>query len=90
MGGWATVLRVALVAQLTPSLSLSFPPLPLQCYYLGATKDAATRMVSEVSRPLSSHIPVSKICEKLKKKDSQICDLRYGETHAHTDAHCEF
>lgn len=49
------------------------------CYYLGATSDAATRMVSEVSRPLSHHVPVSKICEKLKKKDSQICELRYEQ-----------
>lgn len=49
------------------------------CYYLGATPDAATRIVGEVSRPLSNHIPVSKICEKLKKKDGQICELRYEQ-----------
>ncbi|XP_066579782.1 cerebral dopamine neurotrophic factor [Amia ocellicauda] len=47
------------------------------CYYLGATIDAATKMTSEVTRPMSSHVPVQKICEKLQKKDSQICDLRY-------------
>lgn len=28
---------------------------------------------------MSHHIPVEKICEKLKKKDSQICELKYGE-----------
>ncbi|XP_061730979.1 mesencephalic astrocyte-derived neurotrophic factor [Nerophis ophidion] len=49
------------------------------CYYIGATSDAATKMVNEVSRPLSNHVPVVKICEKLKKKDSQICELRYDK-----------
>lgn len=36
-------------------------------------------MINEVSRPMSHHVPVDKICEKLKKKDSQICELKYGE-----------
>ncbi|CAF93651.1 unnamed protein product [Tetraodon nigroviridis] len=49
------------------------------CYYIGATSDAATKMINEVSRPMSHHVPVEKICEKLKKKDSQICELKYGE-----------
>ncbi|XP_005992730.1 mesencephalic astrocyte-derived neurotrophic factor [Latimeria chalumnae] len=49
------------------------------CYYLGATKDAATKMVREVSNPMSYHVPVEKICEKLKKKDSQICELKYDK-----------
>ncbi|KAJ8395667.1 hypothetical protein AAFF_G00029040 [Aldrovandia affinis] len=47
------------------------------CYYLGATRDAATRITLEVTRPMSSHVPVGKICERLQKKDSQICELRY-------------
>ncbi|KAJ7329504.1 hypothetical protein JRQ81_015678 [Phrynocephalus forsythii] len=47
------------------------------CYYLGATSDAATKIISEVSRPMSAHVPVSKICEKLKKADIQICELTY-------------
>ncbi|XP_018602356.1 mesencephalic astrocyte-derived neurotrophic factor isoform X2 [Scleropages formosus] len=47
------------------------------CYYIGATSDAATKITNEVSKPLSSHIPVDKICEKLKKKDVQICELKY-------------
>lgn len=50
-----------------------------QCYYIGATSDAATKMINEVSKPMSYHVPVEKICEKLKKKDSQICELKYGE-----------
>uniref|UniRef100_A0AAA9S0E4 Cerebral dopamine neurotrophic factor n=1 Tax=Bos taurus TaxID=9913 RepID=A0AAA9S0E4_BOVIN len=47
------------------------------CYYLGATKDAATKILSEVTRPMSVHMPAAKICEKLKKMDSQICELKY-------------
>lgn len=49
------------------------------CYYIGATSDAATKIINEVSKPMSHHIPVEKICEKLKKKDSQICELKYVE-----------
>ncbi|XP_034387721.1 mesencephalic astrocyte-derived neurotrophic factor [Cyclopterus lumpus] len=49
------------------------------CYYIGATSDAATKMINEVSKPLSHHVPVEKICEKLKKKDGQICDLKYDK-----------
>ncbi|XP_077182037.1 mesencephalic astrocyte-derived neurotrophic factor [Paroedura picta] len=49
------------------------------CYYIGATSDAATKIINEVSKPLSNHIPVEKICEKLKKKDSQICELKYDK-----------
>nr|XP_020027092.1 cerebral dopamine neurotrophic factor [Castor canadensis] len=47
------------------------------CYYLGATKDAATKILSEVTRPMSVHMPAVKVCEKLKRKDSQICELKY-------------
>nr|XP_060632149.1 cerebral dopamine neurotrophic factor [Anolis sagrei ordinatus] len=47
------------------------------CYYLGATNDAATKIITEVSRPMSAHVPVTKICEKLKKTDIQICELKY-------------
>ncbi|KAJ7999326.1 hypothetical protein DPEC_G00193220 [Dallia pectoralis] len=49
------------------------------CYYIGATNDAATKMINEISKPLSYHAPVDKICEKLKKKDSQICELKYDK-----------
>ncbi|XP_058488752.1 mesencephalic astrocyte-derived neurotrophic factor [Solea solea] len=49
------------------------------CYYIGATSDAATKIINEVSRPLGSHIPVERICEKLKKKDGQICELKYDK-----------
>ncbi|XP_072136816.1 mesencephalic astrocyte-derived neurotrophic factor [Mobula birostris] len=49
------------------------------CYYIGATSDAATRVVKEVSKPMSNHVPITKICEKLKKSDHQICDLKYDK-----------
>lgn len=47
------------------------------CYYLGGTEDAATGILGEMSKPLSWGMPPTKVCEKLKKKDKQICDLRY-------------
>jgi len=48
-----------------------------KCYYLGGVEDSATGILSEMSKPLSWSMPADKICEKLKKKDNQICDLRY-------------
>ena len=47
------------------------------CYYIGATEDAATKIINEVSKPLSFSMPAEKICEKLKPKDAQICELQY-------------
>ena len=49
------------------------------CYYLGGTEDAATGILGEMSKPLSWGMPAEKVCEKLKKKDKQICELRYGK-----------
>ena len=61
-------------------------PLPLlhcilhfQCYYIGASDISATKLVREITKPLSFGKPTEKICEALKKKDEQICELRYGE-----------
>lgn len=51
--------------------------LSLQCYYLGGLEESATGILGELSKPLSWSMPADKICEKLKKMDSQICDLRY-------------
>lgn len=51
----------------------------LQCYYIGGLEESATKIVSELSKPLSWGLPIEKVCEKLKKKDVQICDLRYGK-----------
>lgn len=34
--------------------------------------------MNEVSKPLSWSMPPEKVCERLKTKDAQICELRYG------------
>lgn len=49
------------------------------CYYLGGTEDAATGTLGEMSKPISWSMPSDKICEKLKKKDKQVCELRYDK-----------
>lgn len=49
------------------------------CYYLGGLEESATKILSEMSKPLSWSMPVEKVCEKLKKKDGQICDLKYDK-----------
>uniref|UniRef100_A0A8C5N0L7 Cerebral dopamine neurotrophic factor n=1 Tax=Leptobrachium leishanense TaxID=445787 RepID=A0A8C5N0L7_9ANUR len=49
------------------------------CYYLGATEDAATKILNEVTRPMSAHVPADKICERLRKVDPQICELKYDK-----------
>lgn len=60
-------------------LCIMLPTFCLQCYYIGGLEESATKIVSELSKPLSWGLPVDKVCEKLKKKDVQICDLRYGK-----------
>jgi len=50
------------------------------CYYVGGLEESATSIVGELSKPISWSMPVDKVCEKLHKKDSQICDLRYDKT----------
>lgn len=47
------------------------------CYYVGGLEDSATSILRDLSTPLSWYMPPDKICGKLKKKDSQICELRY-------------
>lgn len=49
------------------------------CYYIGGSKDSATRMLRELARPLSFNMPPVKICEKLKKRDHAICELAYPQ-----------
>jgi len=48
------------------------------CYYLGGVEESATGILGEMSKPVSWSMPADKICEKLKKKDNQICELRFG------------
>jgi len=47
------------------------------CYYTGLTEDAATTMHKDIVKPLSFKKPAAKICQALKKKDMQICELKY-------------
>jgi len=47
------------------------------CYYIGGRADSATYIVGEMAKPMSWGMPMEKVCEKLEKKDNQICDLRY-------------
>ena len=61
-------------------MSDSGPLLYVQCYYIGASDIAATKLIKSVTKPLSFSKPVEKICEDLKKKDGEICELRYGES----------
>ena len=49
-----------------------------KCYYVGGMETSATYIIPEMSKPMSWNMPADKICrEKLLKKDSQICDLKY-------------
>ena len=50
------------------------------CYYVGGLEESATKIVNELSKPLSWGLPADKVCERLSKKDSQICQLRYEKT----------
>jgi len=47
------------------------------CYFLGGTEDAATGILGEMSKPMSWGMPALKVCEKLQKKDKQVCELAY-------------
>jgi len=49
------------------------------CYYLGGLEESAAGTLVEMSKPLSWNMPADKVCEKLKKKDNQICDIRYDK-----------
>uniref|UniRef100_A0A8C7SPR1 Mesencephalic astrocyte-derived neurotrophic factor n=1 Tax=Oncorhynchus mykiss TaxID=8022 RepID=A0A8C7SPR1_ONCMY len=48
------------------------------CYYIGGTHDAATKILNEISKPLSYHTPVDKICELKydKQLDLSTVDLK--------------
>ncbi|EPB66169.1 hypothetical protein ANCCEY_14741 [Ancylostoma ceylanicum] len=48
------------------------------CFYIGALPESATSIMVDVSKPLSWSMPPEKVCEKLKAKDAQICELKYG------------
>ncbi|XGW25325.1 hypothetical protein V3C99_006616 [Haemonchus contortus] len=49
------------------------------CFYIGALPESATSMMADVTKPLSWSMPPEKVCEKLKAKDAQICELKYDK-----------
>ena len=49
-----------------------------KCYYIGATEDAASSLMKDVVTPLSEGAPSELVCQRLKKKDEQVCSLRHG------------
>jgi len=48
------------------------------CYYIGGTEDAATSLLRTISQSVKNFLPADKICEQLKKKDNEICSVRWG------------
>lgn len=58
------------------------------CYYVGGTEDAATYILNEITKPLAYFMKAEAICEKLKKKDKQICELQYGKQNFIDRANC--
>ena len=49
------------------------------CFYIGALPESATSIMNEVIKPLSWSMPPEKVCEKLRTKDAQICELKYDK-----------
>ncbi|CAJ0604301.1 unnamed protein product [Cylicocyclus nassatus] len=47
------------------------------CFYIGALPESATSMMVDVTKPLSWSMPAEKVCDKLRTKDAQICELKY-------------
>lgn len=50
------------------------------CYYIGGRVDSAASILGELSKPLSWGMPAEKLCERLGKADSQICELKYDKS----------
>lgn len=46
------------------------------CYYMGGQDVSATRTYKEMAERMTWGLPTSKICEHLKTRDSQICEIR--------------
>ncbi|KAJ1364461.1 hypothetical protein KIN20_024561 [Parelaphostrongylus tenuis] len=49
------------------------------CFYIGALPESATSIMGDVSKQLSWSMPPEKVCDKLKSKDAQICELKYDK-----------
>ena len=48
-----------------------------QCYYIGATDDAASSVLKDVTGALATGAPRELVCERLKKRDAVLCELKY-------------
>lgn len=46
------------------------------CYYLGGQDVSATRTYKEMAERMSWGLPTDKVCEHLRTRDSQICEIR--------------
>jgi hypothetical protein len=46
-------------------------------YIVTGLAESATTMLHAISKPAGRHLPSNKICEQMKKKDSQVCELQY-------------
>lgn len=46
------------------------------CYYMGGQDVSATRTYKIMAEKMTQNLPTNKVCEYLKKTDSQICEIR--------------
>lgn len=46
------------------------------CYYMGGQDVSATRTYKEMAERMSWGLPTAKVCEHLRTRDSQICEIR--------------
>lgn len=46
------------------------------CYYMGGQDVSATRTYKEMAQKLSHGLPTDKICDHLRSRDSQICEIK--------------
>lgn len=46
------------------------------CYYMGGQDVSATRTYKEMAEKISWGLPTDKVCEHLRSRDSQICEIR--------------
>lgn len=46
------------------------------CYYLGGQEVSATRTYKDMAERMAWGLPTAKVCEHLRSRDSQICEIR--------------
>jgi len=55
------------------------------CYYIGGSVDAATYLLGSISPSIRNHLPNDLICDKLKKLDPAICNIKYQQPEKSID-----